>query len=146
MSKNYRDNPTVTLATVKVGDAVRLVRNVAMRAKVGAKATVTSIKPPYVYVEWDRSNSDSEGQMDGGYAPESFVFDTNDDIYIIVRRHQNGKLAPAETPRVLTSASQALRVAHEMAAKHGCEFLVFKATDSVKARVVTNTVTERTRL
>ena len=53
----------------RVGQKVRLIDNSNMAALKGATAMIREVRPLYIDVVW---LTDSEGQMDGAYFPESF--------------------------------------------------------------------------
>lgn len=123
----------------KVGNKVEYNRTYDS-VPYGTKGEVKDTRGSRVLVKWDNWH---EGWGEGlrywwvDDVNIKLIEDSETGLYIVVVE-QDGKLAPAETPKTYKTKAQAEHVAKDMAKRHGGKFLVFKATFEV-----TNIVTER---
>jgi hypothetical protein len=131
------------------GDKVELLasRAVGMAASAGATAIVEEYAHGFMSIKWERNGLDG-GQNDGGYHDGDFkLVPTPKARYAGISDHvlmlcESGHYKPAPEPRVYSSKAQALRVAKEMAKKHGGTFVVFKAVANAVMPTTEPTVTE----
>lgn len=112
--------------TIKAGDIVRVIKAKAISARlqsiVGRDVRVTDVRGNYLYIE---------GMLGGPIYHTRFEkVHSADEIKVgkyIISLERDGELLPAAKPRQYVSDAQALKVAEQMAAKHGGKFLVFRA-------------------
>jgi hypothetical protein len=112
--------------TIKAGDIVRVIKAKAitsrLQALIGKDVRVADVRGNYLLIDG----------MHGGpiYYTRFEKVAGADEIKIgkyIISLERGGDLLPAEKPRTYSSDAQALKVAEQMAAKHGGKFLIFKA-------------------
>lgn len=150
----------VSVSKFKVGDKVRVTKVTYGQIKVGMVGEVIHIhdyqnRVLVKFPGWDKGHY---GTLSGGSEmsknPDCWNFAPNGDDgeielvetaagvspKFILITEENGKLAPALTPKVYATQAQAEKVAQEMAKKHGGKFYVFATTALVEAPKVDYTV------
>lgn len=112
--------------TIKTGDTVRVLRSKAITSRlqslIGKDVRVADVRGNYLLIDGMHGGPIYYTRFEKVHGPEEIKIGK-----YIISLEREGELLPAEKPRQYSSDAQALKVAEQMAAKHGGKFLIFKA-------------------